>query len=64
MPILFGLVFLGGLMAYYDAKGGRRKKWKAVVNFNGIRHYLGYWLTKEEAEAHEQRFRDELLYDW
>lgn len=39
----------------------RRKNWRAVVCHNGRRYWLGYWLTKEEAEAYEERFRRELL---
>lgn len=48
-------------MAYFDKLNGRnrRKGWRATATINGVRYYLGRYLTKEEAEAKEQRFKEE-----
>lgn len=37
---------------------GRKRPWQARVKKEGESYFLGYFATKEEADAVEQEFRD------
>lgn len=39
----------------------RTRPWKARVKLEGAEYYLGYFLTREEAEDREDEFRLNLL---
>ena len=40
----------------------RKKRWRAIVYWEGRQFFLGYFLTAEEAERMECQFLEELIY--